>query len=84
MSPVTVPGGLRLQGEAFETGKLPDVCVLNGRCADTIMHEVLHENGWALILLDSGQPITHAWAEAGSDASAPASEHYRQIRGQLQ
>src|SRR5438477_196905 len=32
--------------------------------------KILHEDGWALVLPDPEEPITHIWAEADSDAEA--------------
>jgi len=34
--------------------------------------KVLEPDGWALILPDPEEPVTHVWAEAGSDAQAGA------------
>lgn len=47
--------------------------------------KVRHEGGWALALPDPEEPITHVWAESGSDADAKAlvNEYARRIR-QLQ
>ncbi|MBI2703952.1 MAG: NTP transferase domain-containing protein [Actinobacteria bacterium] len=44
--------------------------------------KVLHDNGWALALPDLEEPITHVWAEAGTDADARrlAQEYVRRIR----
>jgi mannose-1-phosphate guanylyltransferase/phosphomannomutase len=44
--------------------------------------KVLHDDGWALTLPDPEEPITHVWAEAGSDADARrlAQEYVRRIR----
>ncbi len=32
--------------------------------------KIIEEDGWALILPDPEEPLTHVWAEAGSDAEA--------------
>ncbi len=47
--------------------------------------KVLHEDGWALILPDPEEPLTHVWAEAASDAGARgrAQEYARRIRNLL-
>jgi mannose-1-phosphate guanylyltransferase/phosphomannomutase len=44
--------------------------------------KVLHDDGWALVLPDPEEPVTHIWAEAGSDADARvlAQEYARRIR----
>jgi len=44
--------------------------------------KVHHGDGWALALPDPEEPITHIWAEAGSDAEARrlAQEYARRIR----
>jgi len=44
--------------------------------------KVFHEDGWALALPDPEEPITHVWAEAGTDAGARrlAQEYVRRIR----
>jgi mannose-1-phosphate guanylyltransferase/phosphomannomutase len=34
--------------------------------------KILEEDGWALVLPDPEAPLTHVWAEGGSDASAEA------------
>ena len=34
--------------------------------------KVLEPDGWALVLPDPEEPVTHVWAEAGSDAQAGA------------
>jgi len=46
--------------------------------------KVLHDGGWALALPDADEPITHVWAEAGSDLEARrlAEEYVRRI-GQM-
>src|SRR5207237_5503404 len=47
--------------------------------------KILHEEGWALVLPDPEEPITHIWAEAGSDAEARtlSQEYARRIRQML-
>jgi mannose-1-phosphate guanylyltransferase / phosphomannomutase len=47
--------------------------------------KVIHEDGWALVLPDPEEPITHVWAEAASDAAARtrAQEYARRIRQML-
>ena len=44
--------------------------------------KVLHDEGWALVLPDPDDPITHIWAEGPSDreARALAEEYARRIR----
>jgi mannose-1-phosphate guanylyltransferase/phosphomannomutase len=44
--------------------------------------KVLHPDGWALVLPDPEEPLTHVWAEAPSDADARgrAQEYVRRIR----
>ena len=44
--------------------------------------KVNHENGWALCLPDPEEPVTHIWAESGSDGDARrlAQEYARRIR----
>jgi len=44
--------------------------------------KVFHDDGWALALPDRDEPITHVWAEAGSDSDARrlAQEYVRRIR----
>jgi mannose-1-phosphate guanylyltransferase/phosphomannomutase len=44
--------------------------------------KVLHENGWALVLPDPQEPLTHVWAEGASDAEARglAQEYARRIQ----
>ena len=43
---------------------------------------VRHDDGWVLALPDPEEPVTHVWAEAGSDAEAKAlaKEYARRIR----
>ncbi|HZQ28082.1 MAG TPA: sugar phosphate nucleotidyltransferase [Acidimicrobiales bacterium] len=44
--------------------------------------KILHDEEWALILPDPEEPLTHIWAEAGTDteARALAQEYARRIR----
>jgi mannose-1-phosphate guanylyltransferase/phosphomannomutase len=44
--------------------------------------KILHEDGWALVLPDPEEPLTHIWAEGASDADAVrlAQEYARRIR----
>jgi mannose-1-phosphate guanylyltransferase/phosphomannomutase len=44
--------------------------------------KVIHEAGWALVLPDPDEPVTHVWAEGPSDADAVrlAQEYARRIR----
>jgi mannose-1-phosphate guanylyltransferase/phosphomannomutase len=44
--------------------------------------KVLHEDGWALVLPDPDEPVTHVWAEGPADADARkrAQDYARQIR----
>jgi len=47
--------------------------------------KVTHGDGWALALPDPEQPVTHVWAEAGSDGDARrlAQEYVRRVRRML-
>jgi mannose-1-phosphate guanylyltransferase/phosphomannomutase len=47
--------------------------------------KLIHPGGWALVLPDPEEPITHVWAEGGSDHEARqlAQEYARQIRQAL-
>jgi mannose-1-phosphate guanylyltransferase / phosphomannomutase len=47
--------------------------------------KVLHNEGWALVLPDPEEPLTHVWAESDSDNSARqlAQEYARRIRHAL-
>ncbi|HWE57985.1 MAG TPA: sugar phosphate nucleotidyltransferase [Acidimicrobiales bacterium] len=47
--------------------------------------KVLHDDGWALVLPDPEEPLTHIYAEAAtdSDAKARAQEYSRRIRSIL-
>ena len=44
--------------------------------------KVIHDDGWALVLPDPDEPVTHVWAEGPSDAEAVrlAQEYARRIR----
>ena len=44
--------------------------------------KILHDDGWALVLPDPDEPITHVWAESGTDneARSLAQEYARRIR----
>jgi mannose-1-phosphate guanylyltransferase/phosphomannomutase len=44
--------------------------------------KILHDDGWALILPDPDEPVTHVWAEGPADADARrlAQEYARRIR----
>jgi mannose-1-phosphate guanylyltransferase/phosphomannomutase len=58
---------------------------LGGRERDLILVDgvkVLHDNGWALVLPDPEEPVTHVWAEGPStaDARTLAQEYARRIR----
>jgi mannose-1-phosphate guanylyltransferase/phosphomannomutase len=47
--------------------------------------KVLHDDGWALVLPDTEDPVTHIWAEGPSDGEARrlAQEYARRIRQML-
>ena len=47
--------------------------------------KVLHDDGWALVLPDPEDPVTHVWAEGSTDAEARglAQEYARRIRQML-
>ncbi len=47
--------------------------------------KVLHDDGWALVLPDPEEPVTHVWAEASNEAAARslAQEYCRRIRSLL-
>jgi mannose-1-phosphate guanylyltransferase/phosphomannomutase len=47
--------------------------------------KVLHDDGWALVLPDPDEPVTHVWAEGPTDhdARARAEEYGRNIRDLL-
>jgi mannose-1-phosphate guanylyltransferase/phosphomannomutase len=47
--------------------------------------KVLHDDGWALVVPDPEEPMTHVWAEGPSDAGARsrAQEYARRIRNLL-
>ncbi|HZN16526.1 MAG TPA: mannose-1-phosphate guanyltransferase [Acidimicrobiales bacterium] len=58
---------------------------LGGRDRDLILVDgvkVIHESGWALVLPDPEEPLTHVWAEGASDGEARslAQEYARRIR----
>jgi mannose-1-phosphate guanylyltransferase/phosphomannomutase len=44
--------------------------------------KIVHDDGWALILPDPDEPVTHVWAEGPSDMEARhlAQEYARRIR----
>ena len=45
--------------------------------------KVLHADGWALVLPDPEEPLTHVWAEGRDATPAPAAlaqEYARRIR----
>jgi mannose-1-phosphate guanylyltransferase/phosphomannomutase len=44
--------------------------------------KIIHQDGWALVLPDPDEPVTHVWAEGPSDADARkrAQDYARQIR----
>jgi mannose-1-phosphate guanylyltransferase/phosphomannomutase len=44
--------------------------------------KVIHDDGWALVIPDPDEPVTHVWAEGPSDAEAVrlAQEYARRIR----
>jgi mannose-1-phosphate guanylyltransferase/phosphomannomutase len=44
--------------------------------------KILHDDGWALILPDPDEPVTHVWAEGSDDVEARrlAQDYARQIR----
>lgn len=47
--------------------------------------KVLYDDGWALVLPDPEEPVTHVWAEAATDTEvrARAQEYGRRIRSLL-
>jgi mannose-1-phosphate guanylyltransferase/phosphomannomutase len=47
--------------------------------------KVIHDDGWALVLPDPEEPITHVWAEAvtSHEARSRAQEYARRIRNML-
>ncbi len=47
--------------------------------------KVVHDGGWALVLPDPDEPLSHVWAEAGTEAEARirAQEYARRIRQML-
>jgi mannose-1-phosphate guanylyltransferase/phosphomannomutase len=44
--------------------------------------KILHDDGWALIIPDPDEPLTHIWAEGPSEggARALAQEYARRMR----
>ena len=44
--------------------------------------KILHDDGWALVLPDPDEPVTHIWAEAASEGAAKAlcQEYARRMR----
>ena len=62
----------------MEWAKERDVLLVDGV-------KVLHDDGWALVLPDPEEPLTHVWAEAATDADARAraQEYARRIRNLL-
>ena len=44
--------------------------------------KVIHDDGWALVLPDPDEPVTHVWAEGDTDgaARARAQEYARRLR----
>jgi mannose-1-phosphate guanylyltransferase/phosphomannomutase len=44
--------------------------------------KIVRDDGWVLVLPDPADPVTHVWAEGGSDADARAlvQEYCRRIR----
>ena len=47
--------------------------------------KVLHDDGWALVVPDPEEPLTHVWAEAATEPKprARAQEYARRIRNLL-
>jgi mannose-1-phosphate guanylyltransferase/phosphomannomutase len=47
--------------------------------------KVLHDDGWALVLPDLDEPVTHVWAEGptANEARSRAQEYARRIRNML-
>ncbi|HVL26829.1 MAG TPA: hypothetical protein VM390_01685, partial [Acidimicrobiales bacterium] len=47
--------------------------------------KVLHDDGWALVLPDPDEPVTHVWAEGSSESEARnlAQQYARRIRQML-
>jgi mannose-1-phosphate guanylyltransferase/phosphomannomutase len=62
----------------MERAKDRDVILVDGV-------KVLHNDGWALVLPDPEEPVTHVWAESDSDNAARqlAQEYARRIRHAL-
>jgi mannose-1-phosphate guanylyltransferase/phosphomannomutase len=44
--------------------------------------KVIHNDGWALVLPDPEEPVTHVWTEGASDGEAKslAQDYARRIR----
>ena len=42
--------------------------------------KVIEDDGWVLVLPDPEEPVTHVWAEAGSDAAARARVQQNAVR----
>jgi mannose-1-phosphate guanylyltransferase/phosphomannomutase len=42
--------------------------------------KVIESDGWALVLPDPEEPVTHVWAEASSDAQAEARANEYAVR----
>ena len=71
-----------------EKGAVMRLLVERTKDRDTVLVDgvkVLHDDGWALVLPDPDEPVTHVWAEASSDADARglAQEYARRIRQML-
>jgi mannose-1-phosphate guanylyltransferase/phosphomannomutase len=64
--------------ETLEQAKDRDLILVDGV-------KVIHEDGWALVLPDPEEPLTHVWTEAASDQAARqlAQEYAQQIRQAL-
>jgi mannose-1-phosphate guanylyltransferase/phosphomannomutase len=75
----TVPTGWEQKGslmrQLVERVKDDDVVFVDGV-------KVLQDSGWALVLPDPEEPVTHVWAEADTDARARglAQEYARRVR----
>jgi mannose-1-phosphate guanylyltransferase/phosphomannomutase len=71
-----------------EKGALMRVLVERLKDRDLVLVDgvkVLHDNGWALILPDPEQPLTHVWAEGSDEAEARglAQEYARRVGSML-